>query len=170
MATRLDRQTEVGERILSWSGDVGPSGDSVPLRLAGALHALAIEEKIAPLADIPPENEEALWQACANALRFHSAFILERLQSPPQTNEVRRSAVLLPGFLSIAKMTGKPLVLSEVGASAGLNLQFDRYSPMFSCHRNGAATHPPMSGSTLSTAPAAISTHLIRHPRKIVCG
>ncbi|PZU62450.1 MAG: DUF2332 domain-containing protein, partial [Rhizobium sp.] len=96
MATRLDRQTEVGERILSWSGDVGPSGDSVPLRLAGALHALAIEEKIAPLADIPPENEEALWQACANALRFHSAFILERLQSPPQTNEVRRSAVLLP--------------------------------------------------------------------------
>ncbi len=127
MATRLDRQTEVGERILSWSGDVGPSGDSVPLRLAGALHALAIEEKIAPLADIPPEKEEALWQACANALRFHSAFILERLQSPPQTNEVRRSAVLLPGFLSIAKMTGKPLVLSEVGASAGLNLQFDRY-------------------------------------------
>ena len=127
MAARLDRHTEVGERILSWPGDVGPSGDSVPLRLAGALHALAIEEKIAPLADIPPEDEEALWQACASALRFHSAFILERLKSPPQTNEVRRSAVLLPGFLSIAALTGKPLVLSEVGASAGLNLQFDRY-------------------------------------------
>lgn len=126
VAARLDRQTEVGERILSWPGDVGPSGDSVPLRLAGALHALAIKEKIAPLVDIPPEDEEALWQACASALRFHSAFILERLKSPPQTNEVRRSAVLLPGFLSIAELTGKPLVLSEVGAS-GLNLQFDRY-------------------------------------------
>lgn len=35
--------------------------------------------------------------------------------------------MLLPGFLSIAERTGKPLVLSEVGASAGLNLQFDRY-------------------------------------------
>lgn len=35
VAARLDRQTEVGETILSWPGDVGPSGDSVPLRLAG---------------------------------------------------------------------------------------------------------------------------------------
>ncbi|WKL22346.1 DUF2332 domain-containing protein [Agrobacterium tumefaciens] len=127
VATRLDRQTEVGERILSWPGDVGPSGDSVPLRLAGALHALVIEDKIAPLVDIAPENEDALWQACTDALRFHAAFILERLKSPPQTNEVRRSAVLLPGFLTLAELTGKPLVLSEVGASAGLNLQFDRY-------------------------------------------
>ncbi len=126
-AARLDRRTEVGETILSWEGNVGPSGDSVPLRLAGALHALVIEEKIAPLVDIPPEDEDALWQACARAMRFHSAFLLERLQSSPQTNEVRRSAVLLPGFLTIAEQTGKPLVLSEVGASAGLNLQFDRY-------------------------------------------
>ncbi|WP_313608435.1 DUF2332 domain-containing protein, partial [Rhizobium sp.] len=85
------------------------------------------EDKIAPLVDIAPENEDALWQACTDALRFHAAFILERLKSPPQTNEVRRSAVLLPGFLTLAELTGKPLVLSEVGASAGLNLQFDRY-------------------------------------------
>lgn len=127
VAARLDRQTDVGEMILSWPGNVGPSGDSVPLRLAGALHALVIEDKIAPLVDIAPEDENALWQACASALRFHSGFILERLKSPPQTNEVRRSAVLLPGFLSIAELFGKPLVLSEVGASAGLNLQFDRY-------------------------------------------
>ncbi|CUX45546.1 DUF2332 domain-containing protein [Agrobacterium genomosp. 13] len=127
VAARLDRQTEVGEKILSWPGDVGPSGDSVPLRLAGALHALVLEDKIGPLVDIAPENEDALWRACADALRFHSAFILERLKSPPQTNEVRRSAVLLPAFLSIAGLTGKPLALSEVGASAGLNLQFDRY-------------------------------------------
>jgi len=127
VATRLDRQTEVGETILSWPGDVGPSGDSVPLRLAGALHALAIEEKIAPLVDIDPDDEDALWRACASALRFHAAFILERLKSAPQTNEVRRSAVLLPGFLTLATLTGRRLVLSEIGASAGLNLQFDRY-------------------------------------------
>lgn len=127
VAARLDRQTEVGQKILSWPGDVGPSGDSVPLRLAGALHALAIEDKITPLVDISPENEDTLWQACEDALRFHAAFILERLKSPPQTNEVRRSAVLLPGFLTIAALAGKPLALSEVGASAGLNLQFDRY-------------------------------------------
>ena len=43
-----------------------------------------------------------------------------------QTNEVRRSAVLLPAFLAAA--TGRPIALVEVGASAGLNLLFDRYA------------------------------------------
>lgn len=61
-------------------------------------------------------------------MRRDEAFMLERLKSAPQTNEVRRSSALLPGFLTIAALTGKPLVLSEVGASAGLNLQWDRYS------------------------------------------
>ena len=61
-------------------------------------------------------------------MRSDEAFMLERLKSAPQTNEVRRSSALLPGFLRIAALTGKPLVLSEVGASAGLNLQWDRYS------------------------------------------
>jgi hypothetical protein len=41
-----------------------------------------------------------------------------------QTNEVGRSAVLLPAFLHAAE---EPLALVEVGASAGLNLLFDRY-------------------------------------------
>jgi hypothetical protein len=41
-----------------------------------------------------------------------------------QTNEVRRSALLLPLFLR----PPQPLALIEVGASAGLNLLFDRYA------------------------------------------
>jgi hypothetical protein len=45
----------------------------------------------------------------------------------PQTNEVRRSACLLPGFLSIAAETGLPLACLELGASAGLNQLWDRY-------------------------------------------
>jgi len=44
-----------------------------------------------------------------------------------QTNEVGRCAALLPGFLAIARETGLPLRLLEVGASAGLNLRWDRY-------------------------------------------
>ena len=45
----------------------------------------------------------------------------------PQTNEVRRSACLLPGFLVIARETGMPLACLELGASAGLNQLWDRY-------------------------------------------
>ena len=46
---------------------------------------------------------------------------------PVQTNEPGRSAALLGGFLEVARQTGLPLRLLEVGASAGLNLRWDRY-------------------------------------------
>jgi hypothetical protein len=46
-----------------------------------------------------------------------------------QTNEVGRCACLLPAFTLAAGMAGgRPLALVEVGASAGLNLLFDRYA------------------------------------------
>ena len=45
----------------------------------------------------------------------------------PQTNEVRRSACLLPGFLTVAAETGLPLACLELGASAGLNQLWPRY-------------------------------------------
>ncbi len=44
-----------------------------------------------------------------------------------QTNEVGRCAALLFGFLAVAAETQLPLRLLEVGASAGLNLRWDRY-------------------------------------------
>jgi len=48
------------------------------------------------------------------------------LDSPPQTNEVGRSGPLVLGFLTIARLTGLPLALYELGASAGLNQVPDR--------------------------------------------
>ncbi|MEN6317609.1 MAG: DUF2332 domain-containing protein [Syntrophaceae bacterium] len=45
-----------------------------------------------------------------------------------QTNEVRRCACFLPAFgLAAEKAQGLPLALVEIGASAGLNLFWDRY-------------------------------------------
>lgn len=45
-----------------------------------------------------------------------------------QTNEVRRCACLLPVFHVVAEHGGKrPLALVEIGASAGLNLLWDKY-------------------------------------------
>ncbi len=129
-AARLDMQTALGSHILNWAGDPSSSRDALALRLAGSLHALVLTSGDPSLATAYPPNtadDDTLWTACEEAFRRHEAFILERLKSAPQTNEVRRSAALLPGFLTIAALTGKPLVLSEIGASAGLNLQWDRY-------------------------------------------
>jgi hypothetical protein len=129
-AERLEPGNAVADRMLDWPGNPSSSADSVPLRIAGCLHALVLEGKDSLLSvAYPPDqtDDEALWVAITHAYSVHSDFILDRLASPPQTNEVRRSGALLPGFLTLAERVGKPLVLSEVGASAGLNLQWDRY-------------------------------------------
>lgn len=130
-AERLTDETRVGATILAWPGNPDGTGDALALRLAGTLHALVRSGRDPALSAVYPPHQvddDTLWAAIKAALRRDEAFILERLKSAPQTNEVRRSCALLPGFLTIAALTGKPLILSEVGASAGLNLQWDRYS------------------------------------------
>ncbi|WP_117191903.1 DUF2332 domain-containing protein [Rhizobium terrae] len=130
MLAHLDRSTAVGRRVLSWEGDPGTRGDLVPTRLAGALHALVIDGKDDRLKAAYPPNavdDDTLWTAIRSAFEAHEAFILERLNFAPQTNEVRRSSGLLAGFLTVADLIGKPLILSEFGASMGLNLNWDRY-------------------------------------------
>jgi hypothetical protein len=129
-AERLTGETRVGATVLGWPGNPDGTGDALALRLAGTLHALVRSESDPHLAAVYPPyavDDDTLWAAIEAALRRDETFILGRLTSAPQTNEVRRSSALLPGFLTIAALTGKPLVLSEVGASAGLNLQWDRY-------------------------------------------
>lgn len=131
LADRLAPTVAVSSRILSWTGNAGPSGDSVPLRLCGALHERVLAGGDPLCAVYPPNDspDDLLWAALIDAFRRHEAAILARLASPPQTNEVRRSAVLLPGFLSIGRrFSGLPFVMSEVGASAGLNMNWDRYA------------------------------------------
>lgn len=130
-ADRLDDRTAVGKRVLTWAGEPSGTGDALALRLAGCLHALVQSGADGSLAAVYPPHaadDDSLWTACTEAFERHEAFILDRLRSAPQTNEVRRSSALLPGFLTIAKLFGKPLTLSELGASAGLNLQWDSYA------------------------------------------
>ncbi|MCF8466419.1 MAG: DUF2332 family protein [Sneathiella sp.] len=122
----------VAKKILTWQGDASATGDSVPLRLMGALHALVLQNRSPALITVyPPEDvetsDDALWGAVNEALKTEKTFILDRLKGPPQTNEVRRAGATLPMFLEAARLTGLPLVLSEVGASAGLNLFLDQY-------------------------------------------
>jgi len=64
-----------------------------------------------------------------------------------QTNEVRRSALLLPGFQEVAQHSRSELALIEIGPSAGLNLNFDRYHYRYGASELG----DPSSALTLET-------------------
>lgn len=144
-ADRLAPGSAVANCILQWPGDPSPMADSVPLRIAGSLHALVLEGRSPSLAAAYPPNQaddDALWSAVHQAMSDHAAFILDRMTSAPQTNEVRRSGALLPGFLLIGAIFGKPLILSELGASAGLNLQWDRYRYDLGTRTFGPANSP----------------------------
>ena len=65
-----------------------------------------------------------------------------------QTNEVRRCAALLPAFADVARRTEQPLALIELGASAGLNLLFDKYQYRYG---GGAAVGPEHIGLLIET-------------------
>lgn len=131
LADRLRPDCPIRERLFAWEGDLSPQGHSVPLRLAGALHALALRDPEGTLARAYPPNvvsDNALWAAIDAAFTTQAAFLDAFLNSPPQTNEVRRSAAILPAALVVADHFGLPLSLSELGASAGLNLKLDQYA------------------------------------------
>lgn len=111
-----------------FEGDIGASGHSLPLRLASALHALVLRGD--DLSRVYPPNDPTdtdLRAALAHALSLHEAHILRWMKSPPQTNEVRRSAALIPAAHWLAAQYDLPFVTSELGASAGLNMGWDRY-------------------------------------------
>jgi hypothetical protein len=129
LGERLDGGTEAGRRVLGWPGEADPFSDALPLRLTGGLHALVRRGEAPDLAACYPPNplpdEERLWAALSPVLARPG--LLAWLDSAPQTNEVGRSAVLMSGLLVVAGLFAKPMELLELGASAGLNLQLDRY-------------------------------------------
>lgn len=112
-----------------------PAAGAVPLRAAGALHHLALRglqpwhglwppQGRGPTGTNPdPAFDDTLDPAIALAWREHRDRLVRAWADPPQTNEVARSAVLLPALLHLAaRHPGLPLTLLEIGSSAGLNL------------------------------------------------
>jgi hypothetical protein len=104
----------------------------LPLRLMGAIHRLVLEGRAPELAKFYPSvggivELNGAWEAFNGTVREHTDSLRLLVESPVQTNEVGRSGSLLGGFGLIAERTGMPLRLLEIGASAGLNLRWDRY-------------------------------------------
>jgi hypothetical protein len=142
-AERLDRSTGIGETILGWEGDPDSKADSVPLRFAGALNGLVRKGLLPELHRLYPPNPlpdgDVLWPRVQEALSAAEANIEPWLALAPQTNEIGRSSILFAGLCWLWARYPLPMRLYEVGASAGLNLNLDRYAYRFGEDVFGAA-------------------------------
>lgn len=120
-------QGAVATKVLTWPGDPSSRADSVPLRLCGGLHALVLTGADPALAALYRARRYD-GRALLDALAAHEAMLLDWLDSPPQTNEVARSAAIIAAAGFAAAHAPLPIRALELGASAGLNLNFHRYT------------------------------------------
>jgi hypothetical protein len=129
LGTLLDRTSATGRRALDWRGDPSSSADALALRLCGGLHALVRSGAAPALAALYPPHPlpDAADLAAALPPVLARDDLAHWLDLPPQTNEVGRSAPLYAGLLVAAQALPGPFHLLELGASAGLNLNLDRY-------------------------------------------
>jgi hypothetical protein len=110
-----------------------PRADALALRLTGAAHAAALTSRDPELAALYPANNpdwrmDEIWPHVRALFEREHAWAHAFIQSAPQTNEIRRSIALLAGFLHFAQAWRGPLDMLEIGASAGLNQNWDRFA------------------------------------------
>lgn len=117
--------------LLSRGGD-DPLGSALTLRFLGAVHRIVLEGRAPGLAVHYPStggvDDGDPVPAFLDAVRHHADEVAHRMVDGVQTNEVGRSAVLVGGYAAVARRTGLPLRVLEVGASAGLNLRWDHFA------------------------------------------
>jgi hypothetical protein len=143
----------------------------------GAVHRLVLRGDAPELAAHYPSaggRPGDAWPAFADVLRDHRDELRRLVDNPVQTNEPGRCVALLGGFLEVARVTGVPLRLLEVGASAGLNLRFDRYRYELGDERWGPPDSPLLIRSRLARAgrlpldtPLAIASRAGCDPRPV---
>ena len=102
----------------------------LPVRLLGGLHYLVLDGRA------PGWAWADVRETLAREREWLARFVADR---GVQTNEVQRCWALLPAFLFLGT---QPLELIELGASAGLNLVWDRYRYRYAGGSWGAAGSP----------------------------
>lgn len=104
----------------------------VGLRLGGAAHFRALRGSAPEIAQHYPStggdgDVQAAWNAVLADVHAHSDDYDSLFERPVQTNEVARALPLLVAMLALAHDRKMPLRVFELGSSAGLLLNFDRY-------------------------------------------
>jgi hypothetical protein len=125
LAETLNRTTRTGATILDWQGD--PMADALMMRITGGLNALARSGDDAALSALYQARSGNFAGEVSRAIRQWDDRLLPWLDGPPQTNEVARSAMLYPGIMAVTHRFGPDVELLELGSSAGLNLNLDRF-------------------------------------------
>lgn len=139
----------IARLVGAWAGT--PRVDAVAMRLCGALHAAVLTGRDPALAAEYPAQRfdfhiDSVWSVARAFLERDHAWVAAFIRSPPQTNEVRRSIALLSGFLALARAYDREVDTLEIGASAGLNLYWDRF-----CYRTASWTWGPRTGVAIDT-------------------
>ncbi len=144
----LGNAVAADEELLDLAAEALP-GQPPPNVLFAAVHARLAQHLEHPLAAYygtlggsraaAPEAVGLFREFCISRRRELLPVVRARLV---QTNEVRRSAVLLPAFASVAEDAGQPLAVFEIGPSAGLNLLFDRYRYRYGTTELGSPESP----------------------------
>jgi hypothetical protein len=173
LGVTLDHSTATGRRALGWEGDPHGSADSVPLRLAGGVHALARRGDNARLSRLYSGDIRRAQEIIAEAVVRHDPELSRWLDSPPQTNETGRAAPMMAGLMLLAAEYRLPFELIELGASAGLNLNLDRFGYRLGDVAAGAPSspvqlaplwegNPPPAGEVRVTARRGVDQDMVR--------
>jgi hypothetical protein len=144
--------------IDGWPGN--PRVDAVSLRWAGALHAAVLTGRDAALAAEYPDaradwSMDRVWPHAQAFLQREEAWVRDFMCSPPQTNETARSTGLACGFMWLAERSPEPFHQLELGASAGLNLNWDRFAYAYPAWGRAGVAGPFMPTEVRGGAPPA---------------
>lgn len=163
MAVDFQDHGPVYELCNNWP--TNPRKDALGLRIAGALHHAVLTGDDPVLATAYPQQRpnwsmEEVWPRAVFWLKANLDHVRAFIQSPPQTNETRRSIALLPGFLELAYLFNMPMDLLELGASAGLNQNWDAFNYKTASWSRAGASEVTISTDWNGSPPEHLDSHL----------